>query len=179
MKRELLVIATTLLFGTLSSVASAQSDSDAWRRHHRDSYDQNRDRDVDRNTEEGRGYYRDRGEGHWDGRGQSRWDDRDRGGWYTLAAPVPTANGRQFTNIGPAMGRFHGVALRMVRGAAFIHVIGVEFMDHTTQAITVDAWVSDRDPAIVIPFGRHEREINRVIVYTGDRSRGAYQLFAN
>jgi hypothetical protein len=167
MKIKMLITALLIGTSTMASVAVAQpvyrNDSSYHRRHDDGRWNRGRANRVPRGYND-RGYNND-----------LRYNN---GQWVTLVAPVPTVRDRQFITIGPEQGRFDRVRLDMVRGDAFIQQIAVEYMNGRTQVVPINRRVDRRDGSVVIPLDGSERAIKRVIVYTDDRSRGAYTLMA-
>jgi len=105
-----------------------------------------------------------------------RWDQH----WVTLVAPVPTVRDRQNIHVGRNLGRFSQLRFDMIRGDAYVQQLAIEYIDGSTQVVPIARRISEGDPGLVIPLqGVRDRAINRVIVYTDPRSRGAYQLLGN
>jgi hypothetical protein len=104
----------------------------------------------------------------------SHWARDFRGRWRTLAYSNSARSDRQFI---PVRGEtFRKLRLEGTRGQPVILKIAIEFMDRTTQAVDLDMRLG-RGEGEVIDLNGGVRRINRIIVYTDPRSRGAYSLY--
>jgi hypothetical protein len=105
---------------------------------------------------------------------RSRWARDFRGRWQPLARANSTNSDRQFI---PVRGEtFRKIRVEAVRGRPVIQKIAIEFMDRSTQAVDLDMQLR-RGEGEVIDLNGGVRRINRIIVYTDPRTRGAYSLY--
>jgi hypothetical protein len=96
------------------------------------------------------------------------------GRWQPLARYYSARTDRQFIPVNG--GRFSKIRIEAVRGEPVILKVAIEFMNRTTQAVDLDARLT-RGAGEVIDLNGGERRINRIIVYTDPRARGAYSLY--
>jgi hypothetical protein len=107
---------------------------------------------------------------------RSHWARDFRGRWQPLARANSTSSDRQFI---PVRGEtFRKIRVEGVRGRPVIQKIAIEFMDRSTQAVDLDMQLR-RGEGEVIDLNGGVRRINRIIVYTDTRSRGAYTLYGS
>lgn len=105
---------------------------------------------------------------------RSHWRRDFRGRWTPLARGYSSRSDRQFI---PVRGEaFRKLRIEGVRGRPVIQKIAIEFMNRSTQAVDLDMEL-ERGTGEVIDLNGDVRRINRIIVYTDPRSRGAYTLY--
>ena len=105
----------------------------------------------------------------------SRWarDFHDR--WVPLARGYSASSSRQFINIG-GYGRYRMLRVQGVWGEPVLVKIAIEFTNGTTQAVEYRESLP-RGTGEVIDLNGGDRRINRIIVYTDPRFRGAYSVY--
>jgi hypothetical protein len=131
--------------------------------------------------ERDRDYYRDRHDRYDSGFSHDRYDRWDRSRWYnehgrweTIARAYSAQSDRQFIPVNGE--RFRRIRIEAVRGQPLVQKIVVEFMDRTSQAVDINERLA-RGQGEMIDLNGGERRINRIIVYTDPRFRGAYSIY--
>jgi len=124
-------------------------------------------------------YYRDRDAGwtreRYDRYENSHWARDFRSQWVPLARGYSAHTDRQFIHVA-GTGRYRRVRIEAVRGEPVILQIAIEFADKTTQVVKYREALS-AGTGEVIDLNGGDRRINRIIVYTDPRSRGAYSVY--
>jgi hypothetical protein len=139
--------------------------------------DRDRDRDRDYRVDYDRDapivYQRDRD--HYDRYDDSYWSREYRGRrWTPLARAFDTRSERQF--IALRGDRYRKVRVEGVRGAPMITKVVIEFLDRSTQVVELNSTLPG-GAGEVIDLNGGTRRINRIIVYTDPRTRGAYSVY--
>jgi hypothetical protein len=106
---------------------------------------------------------------------QSHWAHDFHSRWVPLARGYNARTERQFITLG-GNGRYHKLRIEGVRGEPVLLKIAIEFSDRTGQAVEYKESLP-AGTGEVIDLNGGERRINRIIVYTDPRSRGAYSVY--
>lgn len=104
--------------------------------------------------------------------------DRDfrRGRWVPLAESNPTAGSeRQFINVVGRGGALRKLVISGDRGAPVITRVAIEYNDRSVQTVEINARLRRGDDERIDLRGN--RPLNRIVVYTDPRSRGAYSIY--
>ena len=131
----------------------------------RDYYDRDRDRDRDVEIVFRHDRYDNWNRSHW-------YQESNR--WQPLARYYSARTDRQFIPV--SGGRFRAIRIEAVRGEPVILKVAIEFMNRQTQAVELNQRLP-RGSGEVIDLNGGERRINRIIVYTDPRFRGAYSIY--
>jgi hypothetical protein len=98
----------------------------------------------------------------------------DRGRWVSLGDGFSAANQRQFIAVN-GVGRYRKLRIEGVRGEPVIAKVTIEF-ENGTQSVEFNERLPN-GAGEVIDLNGDVRKINRIIVYTDPRSRGAYSVY--
>lgn len=103
-------------------------------------------------------------------------DDRRDERWVSLVQSNPTSGSeRQFVNVLGRGGALRRLVLRGERGAPMITRMGIEYSDRSVQTVELNVRLRRGDEERISLRGN--QPINRIIVYTDPRDRGAYSIY--